>query len=173
MLCSVYAVNLRCFVDTSLTSVPFFALGYIMARYSGMLRDGWRGDRYIWLIVIGCLGVLFWLAYPLDYRSNYFANCYHTAHIVGIAGTLMTILIAKKVGHIPVVTYWGHYSIMILLTHQIIYQIVHLALKMWIPRGWGLIWANLAITMTLYFILIPLMRRYMPYVTAQKNILKI
>lgn len=42
----------------------------------------------------------------------------------GICGTLMVILIAKVLKKLPLVSYFGHYSIMILCTHTLIIQIV-------------------------------------------------
>ena len=173
MMLSYNRFNLYCYLDTALTSMPFFALGYILNRKTRVMYEGWRFDRYLWWVVIACVPLLMWLAYPLDYRSNYFAGCYTTAHICGVVGTLMTIFIAKKIGHIPVVTYWGRYSIMILCTHQIIYQLLDLLLRQFLPRGWWRISACLVLTMSMYVVLIPLMKRYLPHVTAQKDVLPI
>lgn len=173
MLMSYCGYNLYCYLDTALTSMPFFALGYILNRNTRVMYSEWSGDRYLWVIVLVSIPVLMWLAYPLDYRSNYFAGCYLTAHLCGVVGTLMTISLAKIVGHIPVVTYWGRYSIMILCTHQIIYQLLDLVLRRFLPRGWWRISLCLMITMATYFVLIPLMKRYLPHVTAQKDVLPI
>ena len=85
----------------------------------------------------------------------------------------MTILLAKIVGHIPLVTYWGRYSIMILCTHQVLYQFLDLLLKQFLPRGWWRIGVCLVVTMMLYVLIIPFMRRFMPHVTAQKDVIKI
>ena len=173
MTLSYFRCNLPLYIDTALTAVPFFACGYLLNRKSGALRYGWKYDRYLWWAVAACIGVLMLLAYPLDYRSNYFANCYFTAHICGMAGTMMTLFIAKKLRHVPVVTYWGRYSIMILCTHQVLYQLLNIALKQYVPFGWSRLAVNMAIVMMLYFLIIPFMRRCMPHVTAQKDVLRV
>lgn len=174
MLLSYHRINLYCYTDTALTSLPFFAMGYIMNRKTRVLHKGWRYDRYLWVIVLLCIPVLLWLAYPLDYRSNYFAGCYLTAHLCGAVGTMMTIFLAKIVGHIPVITYWGRYSIMILCTHQIVYQLLDLLLRqIFVHRCWLRTTICFAATMAMYVILIPLMRKYMPHVTAQKNVIAV
>lgn len=173
MTLSYFSINLPCYADSALTSIPFFALGYILNRKTRVMQKGWRYDKWLWVIVLACLPVLFWLAYPLDYRQNYFAGCYFTAHLCGAVGTIMTIFLAKIIGHVPVITYWGRYSIMILCTHQVVYQLLDLVLKHFIPRGWWRISTCMIVTMALYMLLIPLMRRFMPHVTAQKDVIKI
>lgn len=173
MTLSYCHINLPCFIDSALTSMPFFALGYILNRKTRVMYNGWRCDKWLWVVVLVCVPLLFWLAYPLDYRCNYFAGCYLTAHLCGVVGTIMTIFLAKMIQHIPLVTYWGRYSIMILCTHQVLYQLLDLLLKQFVPRGWWRISVCLTLTMMLYLLIIPFMRRFMPHVTAQNDVIKI
>ena len=75
------------------------------------------------------------------------------------------------VGTIPFVTYFGRYSIMILLTHCLVLQIF---LKIFILTGYSETIVNLLTfisTMMSYLMFIPLMKKYLPYVTAQKELL--
>ena len=173
MVMSAKGINLPMFIDTTLTAMPFFALGYLLSRGSDVLSYGWRYERYEWPIVLVCAAVVFVLAYPMDYRANVFANCYFSAHISGIAGTLGVIFIAKKLRRQRILSYWGRYSIMILCTHQVVYQLIHIVIKQFALSGWGALAINLSMTMTLYVLLIPLMRRWLPYVTAQKDVIRI
>lgn len=173
MALSYCHIGLPIYVDTALTALPFFAFGYVLSRRTEALHYGWRYDRYLWWMIGACLVVLVLLAYPLDYRSNYFAGCYLTAHICGAAGTLMVIFLAKKMRRVPLINYWGRYSIMILCTHQVIYQLLHLALKPYVAYGWPRLAVSMTIMMALYMLLIPFMRRFMPHVTAQKDVLKV
>ncbi|MGM9803488.1 MAG: acyltransferase family protein [Muribaculaceae bacterium] len=173
MLMSYHRVLLPCYFDTALTSMPFFAMGYILNRKTRVMQRGWRGDKYLWLVVVMSVLLLMWLAYPLDYRSNYFAGCYFTAHLCGVVGTLMTLFIAKMLKHIPLITYWGRYSIMILCTHQLVYQLLEMWLKSFVPRGWWRIGTCMTLTMMVYVLLIPVMRKLLPHVTAQRNVIKV
>ena len=173
MILSYLRINLPLYLDTALTAMPFFALGYVLNRKSDVLRYGWKYDKYMWWMVAMCPVLLVFLSYPLDYRSNNFAGCYLSAHLCGIVGTMMVIFLAKKLRRVPVITYWGRYSIMILCTHQVLYQLTNLLLKPYVAYGWPRLAVSMTIVMALYFLIIPFMRRCLPHVTAQKDVLRV
>ena len=100
----------------------------------------------------------------------------HTASffISGISGALMVLFFAKAFRHIPFVSYLGRYSIILLLTHGLL-------VRAWTPicRYLSLhthpdaaIFIVLLLILSSYLIIIPLCIKYLPYVTAQKPLLK-
>ena len=102
------------------------------------------------------------------FRINPFAQ-----YLCGITGTLFVIISAKMIHDLPFISYWGRYSIMILVTHGLVLQIVvplfrktHLPIPVTIVILLGVVMFN-------YQILIPLMKKYLPYVTAQKDVINV
>jgi fucose 4-O-acetylase-like acetyltransferase len=94
-------------------------------------------------------------------------------YICGLSGTLGIIFLAKYLKDLPFFSYWGRYSIMILLTHGLLLQ-VYIPIIKKIPVSDTLLEIILlVITMFSYNILIPIMKKYLPYVTAQKDVIKV
>ena len=63
---------------------------------------------------------------------------------------------------------------MLLCTHYIIAYFLNLFLgKFFALSAWTAIFINLAITLSLYSLIIPFMKKYMPHVTAQKDVIKV
>jgi fucose 4-O-acetylase-like acetyltransferase len=90
-----------------------------------------------------------------------------------MTGTLGIIFTAKVIKHIPFVTYWGRYSIMILVTHSLILKVLTPPiLKLHLSMALTVI-LILTTLMFSYQILIPLMKKYLPYVTAQKDVIDV
>lgn len=168
MLCRFH-INLPMFIDSSMSSLPFFMMGYIINKHSQILHSS-KYDNYIPIIIISSAVFIFFFAGRVSYRTNTFAGIsYLTCYPCGLLGALSIILIAKLIGHLPLISYWGRYSIMILVTHQLLYQAYAAIMEIIGIRMGGVI-LNLSLTMLSYLALIPLMRKYLPYVTAQKDL---
>lgn len=82
-------------------------------------------------------------------------------YVGGACGILFLLFICKKIDYIPYVSYVGRYSIILLVTHEPLMRALsssHFPVCIILPT----LFAS-------YLIIIPLMIKYMPYVTAQKN----
>lgn len=174
VLLGLIHVNLPIYIDSSLTSLPFFVFGYIINHYTSILQPN-RFDRYNIPIAIALFIVVYFLSghYSLKfnkYDSIITALCIYPS---GFLGTMGVILIAKAINKIPVVSWWGRYSIMILVTHKMLYQLfAPLIVMVGLCEWWGT-FANVFLTFSSYFLLIPFMKKYMPHVTAQKDVIKV
>ena len=82
-------------------------------------------------------------------------------YVGGLLGIVGLVLICRKIGHLPYISYLGRYSIMVLVTHEPLIRLLHIIHVPHILLAFGIL-------LLLYPFLIPLMRRYLPYVTAQK-----
>lgn len=92
-----------------------------------------------------------------------------------MSGTLGVIFTAKMLRDLPFITYWGRYSIMILVTHTLVLQVfMPLGRKFLIgfPQ-FVMVMIILIATMFSYQLLIPLMKKYIPYFTAQKDLIDV
>lgn len=157
-------------LDTALTCLPFFCFGYYVRNHTQLLYHS-AVDHHLVLWSFLCGVIVFFIARHVQYVVNSFYNTsYFTAHLCGILGTLMTLFLSKRIGAIPIVSYLGRYSIIILCTHILL-------IKAFIC----LFFSNMsaAIAATLLFVilvvselaLIPIFRKYLPHVTAQKDLI--
>lgn len=81
--------------------------------------------------------------------------------LVAPIGIVALIGTCRYIGSLPIVSFFGRYSLMILVTHV---PIIHALTALHICNGWLLLLSIIMISM----ILIPLMRKFLPHVTAQK-----
>ena len=85
---------------------------------------------------------------------------------------MMVLLVAKMIGHLPFISYWGRYSIIILCTHNLLIIMLNWLLGRYISGGL-LLFVVFVVTMFLCHLLLPLVKRYLPHVTAQKDVIKV
>ena len=82
-------------------------------------------------------------------------------YIGGFLGIAALVLFCRRIGHLPYISYLGRYSIMVLVTHEPLIRLLQFAHVPHLLIAFGIL-------LVLYPFIIPLMRRYLPYVTAQK-----
>lgn len=165
------------FADTALTCMPFFCVGYVFRKHTNILYPA-KWDKYLLVLFV----IMAVLAYMFRGGMEFFMNDMQdhspvNLYLGGVSGTLAVLFLAKRFGRIPVISYWGRYSIIILCTHFIIAQMLCLAF-----RNTGLtetigVWPSVALcfvaTMLICTGLIPVCIRYIPQFTAQKDFFKI
>ena len=166
--------NILAFADSAMSALPFFAMGYLFNRFTDILVPN-RWDRYLPIIVLLCFALTFFVGGSCSYKQNIYHIHPIWQYVCGMAGTLGVIFTAKMLGNLPFVTYWGRYSIMILVTHALVLQV-------YIPLGrkflaclpqFMMVVIILIVTMFSYQLLIPLMKKFIPYFTAQKDLINV
>lgn len=170
-----FKVNLPIYIDSSFTALPFFMFGYLVTRKTKLLvPQSW--DKYL-LPIIAALFLLVYLFapfYSLKYNKLNILSIF-TMYPCGLLGTMGVVFLAKLIKRIPVIVYWGRYSIMILISHGLIYRLLSFYIP-YLDKGNGnfsVLLANLCLTFTICTALIPFFIKYMPYVTAQKDLISI
>ena len=165
-------INILGFVDSAIAALPFFSVGYIFNKFTDVLRpNAW--DKYLPVLIIVCLALTFIFGGRCSYMHNVFHINPIAQHLCGVTGTLFVIFSAKIIHNLPFISYWGRYSIMILVSHQLLLQILSpLFRKAHLPILVAIV-ILLCVVMFSYQILIPLMKKYLPYVTAQKNVINV
>lgn len=150
-------------VFKALQSMPFFCFGYLLKHYDGLQRIQGMSRFSVLFSMLLFLGLtlFFTFYYPL----------YFTA---GITGTLFILLMARLMGRLPFFSYVGRYSIMLLLTHGLLIRaLTPLCLRLSETTGPEIAVFLLFLTVLMsYYLLIPLMQRFLPYVTAQKPLFR-
>ena len=165
-------INLLAFLDSAMSALPFYAIGYLFNKYTSILVPN-KWDKYLPVFVIVLFAIVYFFGGHCSYRVNRFTINPFWQYVCGVSGTLGIIFLAKIIRHIPFVTYWGRYSIMILVTHGMVLKVIApLVLKAHLPMTVTII-VSFVILMFSYQLLIPLMKKYLPYVTAQKDVINV
>ena len=171
----VRQINLPLFIDTALTVVPFFCFGYLLRKYTNLLQPN-RYDKYNFIFIILSVFVIDLLYAPLHYNNNSYEISIYGLYITGMIGSLSVLFIAKYIKRMPVISYLGRYSIITLCTHEAIIGILKILfhyLHIDISSGVSILLALVIIVCLEVTIIVPFMIKFLPHVTAQKDILKL
>lgn len=168
-------INLNMYADSALTVVPFFCFGFLLRKYTNVLYPN-RYDKYNYLFILFSFILIRLLYRELSYKSNEFLISIFSLYLTGMLGSVSILFIAKYIKRMPIVSYIGRYSIITLCTHQPIIVIMNVFFKILdvnISSIVQLIISFIVIVILEVYVIVPFMIKFMPHVTAQKDILKI
>ncbi len=166
-------IELPLFWDTACTAMPFFCLGYILNKFTDILRPN-KWDKYILpMILILALATKLLANNTLDYKNNVYLMSFPRIYICGICGTLCVLFIAKVFKKLPLISYWGRYSIIILVTHYELRPLFVETVRLLGLPDWGTLLVSLVLMMLSYLLIIPLMIKFFGYITAQKDVIAV
>ena len=168
-------INLPATFDSALSSIPFFAAGYLVFRKTSILKPN-PYDKYLLLFTLLAFTFVWFFCSYFSLLNNYFpSKAALVLYPCGLLGTYGVVMMAKLLKKLPLISYFGRYSIMILVTHLEIIILIKKLLRyigLNLPDQYILV-INLILTLLSYLIIIPFMRKFMPHVTAQKDLIKI
>jgi fucose 4-O-acetylase-like acetyltransferase len=175
LLLSYFKINIPLYIDTSLTALPFFMAGFVVKKYTKLLIPN-NLDKYTFFVILLCFAIVGALSdgRVIFIDNVYSPRSYFTLYPLGLLGTIGVLYCAKFLNHVPFISYLGRYSIMVLVTHLLFFP----RLKPLISSIFGgemvemQFVVNFVLTLLLCFALIPIMKRLLPHVTAQKDVLK-
>lgn len=161
------------FFDVALTALPFFALGYYLKRTPLLFPN--RYDKYNLLFAL-----LFWtVAFVLTRKTHFHLSLHYnvlegwSTYFIAIASVMSILFLCKAIKHLPFVSYFGRYSIIPLCVHHLIYRPVKVALNHCNISEWGGIILLTIITILICWAAIPLCIRFIPWFTAQKDLIRL
>lgn len=160
-------------ISTALTAIPFFCAGYLFKSHTQILYPN-QWDKYLWIFILGSALYTFTFAKATEYFSNqYEANAWET-YSCGLAGILCVLFISKLIKKLPLISYFGRFSIIILVTHMpLIQRVMPLVFRLHLPYWWMESILGTIIVLLASLVIIPLCLRFFPYVTAQKDLIPI
>ena len=173
VLLGLNGISIPLFVDTACSALPLFVFGWWLNRKTSFLRAPVRLNIDIPIIVICALIVWFCADFFVWMHNHFTIQTLKSAYLCGIAGTIMVLLISKIIKRLPLVSYWGRYSIIILCTHYPIKTLFKYALLYVMPDSQLLRFVLFLLTLAACHFMISLMRKYLPHVTAQKDLIKV
>jgi len=162
----VYGIKLPGMLNKAFQAQPFFLVGYLTLRKSQILRPN-RTDKFLPLLILACFGLL------VLFKMSYYWFGTFAVYACGIFGTFGVILLAKYLKWLPTFSYFGRYSIMILVSHSVVLTFFLRLCGHWQLPNIVTFLITLACTWLSYYLIIPFMRKFMPHVTAQKDVIKV
>lgn len=168
--------NLHLNFGTALTSMPLLWSGLILNRRLNVLQK-----RIPWWWAIGSTVVLFVMLHYLYMGENYFySNTYSSPwpmlYIAGFSGSLAILLLSSVIQRLPIISYIGRYSLIVLCTHMVMITLL-IALRHFLPESFqqtGSMESLIFLALTIAFSMFCCwsLSKYLPWFTAQKDLIK-
>jgi len=167
----IHRINLPLWIDTSMTSIPFYYTGYFLRQETDILAPN-KLDKYIpaLLVILGLL-VYFQTHFIRMVRNEYQGN-FISFYVCAISGTLFVILISKVIKKLPIISFIGRYSIIALGTHWIIIGILKKTL-FFITNSWALSITTFILVILISIPVIKLLKKYFPKFVSQQDLIKV
>lgn len=159
-------------LSSAMTGLPFFCAGYLLRNYSDFLTSK-TIDKYLIPLCVICFVYTYCFAAPVHYFMNRYSANMWQLYTAGFSGVMGILLLSRLFGYIPFISYIGRYSIILLVTHlPLIQRLMPRLFRLEITVWWVSALIGTVIVSLLYYAIIPFCRKYLPYVTAQKELLK-
>ena len=177
---NVYEQHLPMWIDSALTATPFFIIGYVMKQYCNMLYDNLSRKYYLFLLIsfVVLLGIYSINEYQEKNMVAFGENRYDMnilfLYVAGFAGTYCVLIISKYFSYMPIISYIGRYSIVVLLTHLLyLFAMRNILYQLGVDQESGIV--NLCVFAVIVILSLPTIKfcvKYLPYCFAQKDLLK-
>ena len=177
-LLNVIDVSLPIWIDTALTSMPFFLMGMVLGRFSGILRSDISFTKWWMTLIISAL-IFGYSIFMLGDGSIFYAGNRYSVNLIclfigGGAGVLLVILISKIINKLPLISFIGRYSLIMLLTHQLyLFFLRNIIYQLDIQQD------NIIINFILFVIVVILTiptilfcKKYLPWAFGLKEVIK-
>ncbi len=159
-------IHLPYFIDTSLSAVIYYHFGQVL-KGSNVLQHQSRKDNiirlFVWLALFMAVGLLFNVG-KLNMWNNEYSSNYIITITLGISGTMIVLYFSKLFKKIPIISYIGRYSIIVLCFHNLVLALFFHTLKFHTP------YLNLVLTIALMYPTIYLVKKFVPFLFAQQSL---
>ncbi|MDD6210554.1 MAG: acyltransferase family protein [Bacteroidales bacterium] len=162
-------IDLPYFLDSAMIALPFFGIGHTLGT-SGLLFHK-KFDKWGYLSIGIFIAILFFIAEPLDIYKNIYPSNYFYMYTASLCGIAILLLLCKWIKYIPVISFFGTYSIIILGTHNILISPIRTVIYKYMGETNTANWTIFIIIILISLILIPILTRTFPSLTAQKELI--
>ncbi len=148
-------------------NIPFMCIGYFLMRSAFVEKTaGLKRNKKFYLILSSLvLSLIFSALYDQETLGNHIL-CFY---LCGIAGSLLILSLSSLINKLPIVSYFGRYSIIILATHGILIRVctplaVYLSPYLNDVAASLLVWVFILLS---YLIWIPLLKTLLPHILVK------
>lgn len=171
---SVNKIFIPCQIDVVFTAMPFFYFGYII-KQTPLLYPS-KYDKYslpvgLIFLAIGVVLYYSWEKPQIEFWDNSIDGNLIQNYVLSFLFVIGTLLLCKVIKWLPIISYIGRYSIIVLVTHQIFLQFIRTFQPYLL--GYGINYIYFIFIFTLSWISIPILKKYIPEFTAQKDFISV
>ena len=172
VLLDVVDIKIYACVDNAFSALPFFYFGYLLKKTDLLYPN--KYDKFNIFISVGLYVLatitLHWKHSNINFQMNEIYGNVPLAYLISVVSVMAVLFFCKVFKHIPVISYFGRYSIIVLCTHELVRKFTKpLLMKFGVDNPYILA----LVVLTICFGLIPLCVNFLPHVTAQKDVIKI
>lgn len=167
-LMSVYGVHLPLFLGSAFSSLPFFFIGILIRKLPLLYPNKYTVYELVAAIVILCAGLGYATIYDTPhflFRSNVCDGNLLEVYLLSISLMIGLFLLCKCIRWLPIVSFVGRYSLLMLGLHGLVISVLFYCNPMLDPIMISVI------TLSICWLAIPFMIRYFPRFTAQKDLI--
>ena len=160
-------VFLPAFLDVAMSTMPYFAFGYYL-KVSNILNMR-VSNSYGVIIFLALYALSSYLIaiipYRIGFRDNLLEEGGVAMYAVTMLGSVSMIYLCKSFVHLPILSWIGKYSLILLCLHHMVYRPVMVLFpdSLIIVAG---------VTVAICCVLIPPMVRFLPWFTGHANLIK-
>ena len=165
-------VFLLCNIGSAMSAMPFFYFGYILRKTPLLYPNKYDKFNLLWVAMLYGMACFIDLRFDsprVGFHGNNITGNFLLIWLVSLASVMAVLLLCKMIGRIPVVSYFGRYSIIVLCVHHMVYRPLKLVLVHFdIMNNWTMA----ILTLSICWLLIPVCIKCIPWFTAQKDLIK-
>lgn len=167
-------IFIPCFVDVAMTALPFFYFGYLLNKTTLLYPN--KFDKYNFLIFIVGYAVLYVIMVlfngpHISFHYNIIKGNPIWVYIGSFSCVVAVIVLCKMINSLPIISYCGRYSLILLCSHHLIYRPLQLIVNRINIDVWDKLLTAI-LTIIICIALVPLCIRFIPWFTAQKDLIK-
>ena len=156
--------------DVALVALPYFMLGSIVKQMNLLKKS--KYDKYGILVIIPSALIIYWYSSDINFLYQFVPN-YFNLYAVPFLAILSLFWCCKNLNYVPLICYIGRYSIIVLGTHQVLISYVWCAYTGILGlHGFHSNVTTFITVLVLEILIIPIMVKYFPRFTAQKEFFK-
>lgn len=171
--CSYWHINILANIDSAFSLVPFFGLGFLMNRYTNILKTT-KFDKYSFVLAISLFILTYKLTYDYGfyYTNNFKVNAF-ILYFCGTTGIMSVMCLAKVLSKVHLLSHIGRFSLVLLIIHMPLKITIFTIVDYFKLPGY----LSLAVAMIIIILfdlsLIPLLNKYCPQLIGQKKIFEL
>lgn len=160
------------FIDVALTALPLFAFGYFLKRSNILIKNKYDHYNLIFAVILWAISYILYLTTTHRLSLHYNKVEGWSTFLIAISSVLSILLLCKSIKHVPIISYLGRYSIVLLCVHHLINRPLTVAFsKLPFISSYKIEVLTFS-TILISAICIPIFKRYLPWFIAQKDLIK-
>lgn len=165
--------NNICYFGTAFTALPFFVLGYCLRKYTTILSNDNRFSLKNLSIALIAFLIMYYTRGKVSYLENSYKIPLLQCYLCGVSGTISVLFVSKFLHSLPVFSYIGRYSIIVLSTHMVVLYFITPYINLLVEDKMIQFCCAILFTTIICALLIPVFKKLLPWVVAQKDVIPI